>query len=625
MNRILLCSIFISVCTSFEAQVSDIEAKDTVKVNGYYEKVRYYVYKKNDYDSARIFLNQGFELSKKIGYKNGIYTGYKQLGAFYNIAYKYDLALEHMRKALEVAKENKNPQQIADANNQLGAILANNNQKKEALACFLSALEIFERQNNHKGMVNSYRNISHIYHQLNMEAKRLEYIRQALREATHIKASDIQGYIATQYSASVAYLEFQLNNSRYKDTGMYLAKTGLDFALKNKINPFVPQFYQLISAQYVSEGKTAACIDYCQKALEYRKYMTEEAKFNCFLNLIKANKKEGNLKTAMQYIDSCRSLPVSSKLQVFRRALKVEEYAMNKMMGESEKALKSLEELKSAQDSMRNIETIKTVAELEKKYKVKLKEEQINKLEKQKEIDRLKINLLSWIIVASCIVLLTILVLIRQKNIKNQLKMMETEQRLNRSRINPHFFFNTLSALQFLAIGGKDKFGMAKYFSRFSVMMRQLLENSYQDLVPLQDEIEFLTNYLELQLLHKPDLYTYKILIPEDLAESVKIPSMILQPFVENAIEHGFKNFESGGEIEIEFQTQNQQLLIRIEDNGLAEKISGEKKHTSRALQITQERLSLLHKRFKKNAKFEVKPKSGQGYLVQVLLPLIEV
>jgi sensor histidine kinase YesM len=220
-----------------------------------------------------------------------------------------------------------------------------------------------------------------------------------------------------------------------------------------------------------------------------------------------------------------------------------------------------------------------------------------------------------------------VVIFFRQKVLKNKQTQLETEQRLNRARMNPHFFFNTLSALQTSALKEKDPLKLADLLSKYSRIMRSTLESTYEDLVSVEDEEQYLLLYLQLQQYRCNDSFTFSIAIDEQIERSeVLLPGMILQPFVENAIEHGFAGIERGGKIDISFGMQNAALVITITDNGAGIADSGShKEHKSRATEITRDRLSLLNKKHKSHATFAITSNSGKpGTTVTLTLPLLK-
>jgi LytS/YehU family sensor histidine kinase len=276
-------------------------------------------------------------------------------------------------------------------------------------------------------------------------------------------------------------------------------------------------------------------------------------------------------------------------------------------------------------DSLTGEDKFNTINELEGKYQSELKEAQIKDLAQQQEIDALRIRGLGLGIAAAGLVLLLILFFYRQSTLRNRQKAIETELRLNRARMDPHFFFNAMGSIQTLAIK-EGSFKTSDFLGKFARIMRHSLESTYQEQVTLEKEVEFLQRYLDLQKMRFPGKFTYTLnLDPELDPEAYTLPSMILQPFVENAIEHGFKAIDYPGEIQVRFWTTEHSLEIEVEDNGKFFKDETKhKEYPSRATQIIRDRLYLLQKQTHRPASFEIRQGSAQmGYLISIHLPLI--
>jgi LytS/YehU family sensor histidine kinase len=216
---------------------------------------------------------------------------------------------------------------------------------------------------------------------------------------------------------------------------------------------------------------------------------------------------------------------------------------------------------------------------------------------------------------------------LRQQSLKHKQKILETEQRLNRARMNPHFFFNALASLQSFALRENDGKAIASNVSKFSHIMRETLESTYKEYVTIEQEMEFLTEYLTLQQIRFPDKFTYEVTANETLEiDDLVIPSMIIQPFVENSIEHGFAGIDYPGHVRIYFSKGTNEILIEVTDNGkgLMTTAKENNEHISRASQIIKDRIYLLNIKLKTKAGFSIdNNKDGKGVIVKIHLPLI--
>lgn len=189
-----------------------------------------------------------------------------------------------------------------------------------------------------------------------------------------------------------------------------------------------------------------------------------------------------------------------------------------------------------------------------------------------------------------------------QKKLQLEKEVVELEQKALRLQMNPHFIFNALNSIQ-SQIGTDNEQTARYYLAKFSRLMRQILDNSRNASITLEEEVNTLENYLLIEKFCNGDRFDYKIVVdPSVEKDYVKIPPMLLQPFIENAIKHGLKYIEGKrGFIEVSFTEKNNLLECSVTDNGIGRKRSEELNaksketyHKSTALIVTQERLDLL-------------------------------
>ncbi len=307
-------------------------------------------------------------------------------------------------------------------------------------------------------------------------------------------------------------------------------------------------------------------------------------------------------------------------------------YDCSNEMNDYKSALTYYLKYKELNDSINYNDQSLLVNELEQKYNKVKNEKTIKELSQEKdllkqkeEINGLQIKFLVVAIIFIVVVIIAVILFYRQRSLKQKQILLQAEQRLNRSRINPHFFFNAMGALQSIILNDTDKQKLIRNFTSFSKLMRQTLESSYNEFISIEKELEFLNHYLSLQLIRKENAFVFKTEIDEAIEqEEVVIPAMLLQPFVENSIEHGFKALKEGGELVIKFTKQQDKLIITIYDNGQG--ITNEKtdsKHISRATQITKDRLFLLNKLLKADSSFEIDSSKNVGTEIKLTLPFL--
>jgi len=220
------------------------------------------------------------------------------------------------------------------------------------------------------------------------------------------------------------------------------------------------------------------------------------------------------------------------------------------------------------------------------------------------------IIIFAGISLASIIFYINNLIHRRRNKLKEEVLVMQ--QKLLRSQMNPHFVFNSLLSIQNFIYKNEPAIA-GKYLSRFAKLIRLILNSSRKDYISLDDEIQFLNHYLDLQKLRFNERFDYKFEIDKNIKpEMVLIPPMLAQPFIENAVEHGLKNISHKGLIIIRFFLDNDTLVLEIQDNGVgiyhSEKSGKEtlEKHESLGQQITTDRLRLLNQSKGKKVMFHI-------------------
>ncbi|HZG70316.1 MAG TPA: histidine kinase, partial [Chondromyces sp.] len=213
-----------------------------------------------------------------------------------------------------------------------------------------------------------------------------------------------------------------------------------------------------------------------------------------------------------------------------------------------------------------------------------------------------------FLIVCFLLILILILILFRIWSMsikrKNQLllDLTESQQTALVQLINPHFIFNILNIIQ-ASILKEDKIMSAATLSKFAKLMRMSLEMSRQRFVSLEKEISLIRKYLELEHLRSSNSFTYQIEIDQQLDISQTcVPTMLIQPFVENSIKHGIMHLKKPGIVKISIKLIEKKMYCFIDDNGVGRIQSAklnaniQSEHQSSGLAITLNRLKLLHK-----------------------------
>jgi len=188
---------------------------------------------------------------------------------------------------------------------------------------------------------------------------------------------------------------------------------------------------------------------------------------------------------------------------------------------------------------------------------------------------------------------------------ENKRKMIQSEQKALRSQMNPHFIFNSLNSIQDFMLQRKEE-EVDSYLSDFSTLMRNILEFSKENFIWLSEELKTLEIYLNLEKLRFDNRFIYEFNIEEEIEpSSIKIPPMILQPYLENAIHHGLMHKEGPGHIWLNIsRVEPQRLCISIVDDGVGRKLAAEiesrkLKRKPMGMKNIEERVNLMNKVYK--------------------------
>ncbi len=222
----------------------------------------------------------------------------------------------------------------------------------------------------------------------------------------------------------------------------------------------------------------------------------------------------------------------------------------------------------------------------------------------------------------------------KQKETELKLNISEVEMKALRAQINPHFIFNCLNSIHHYMHRNDVKLA-GEYLVKFSQLIRYVLETSASRMVPLSDDLDILKIYMELEQLRMQHSFEFEIDTKKlQNLESIQIPPMMMQPFVENSIWHGLSQKGAGGKIEIEISKENDMLQCVIVDNGRKTTSKDELglssiKKTSLGMSLIKERLSVVSEIYKVKADFEIidRMKSSlpqEGTCIKLTLPFDE-
>lgn len=502
-----------------------------------------------------------------------------------------------------------NTEGIAYAQVELAKLLTMQGNYEHAIKALYEALKAYEILRDRKGLANTYINIGRIYLRQKRPGKAFDFFSKGY------KAYELAGYTKGMIDALDKMCSVYLEQGKLNEALDYMHRIngiigGLD---PDERGPHLDMFYRTAGKMHQVEGHQDSALWYYQKGLELAKaqgLIIEHSSRHRFIGSIYKEKKEYgkaayHLNEALKISRAAHSLD-----EEYKSALAL--YKLYNLTNSHEKALRMHEFYTLMADSIRKGEDEKNVMQQQFKYEFE-KKELLAKVNGEKKISAMKLEAEKknsrkniWLVImAACLSLsggasFFIYKYLRQKHVIASQKANLLKQKLLVSQMNPHFIFNSLNAIQSY-IFGQNGMQASIYLAQFASLMRMILDFSRKDHISLESELEFLKLYMDLQQLRIEHKFTYTLVTDEnEEPESVLVPPMLAQPFIENAIEHGFFQRKGNGHILVSIKREGDFLRYTIEDNGIGLEASKKAKeqnatHESLAIKITTERLESLY------------------------------
>lgn len=566
-------------------------------------------------DSAHVYLKQDAERSiqfiadalDKSTSQNQNAEAYETLGDLYMFLKQYDLAITNYRIALQNINSNAIQLKLAKA-------YAANNNNQESIETYL-AVQLEQLTDYQK--TEFYEGLGDIYIKTNAVTKAITTYQKGLDKAKIFnikpKETDLNSKIAQAYN---------ITGDTKKAKGFF--NSSLNLAKKESKKRSLEE--KVVVAEFNSENRNY------EDEIELRKQVIEDVEQiekdsilpnDSPITLQKQNYKIGNAlilqnnsAAAIPYLDkSIEEADSREDLEVKNDALRRKADAF-KNLGDYENFKKAFEDFMASVDKtyIKKEQEIAEIARLSRKFTEN--QNRILSLENDRELNKSRYELSveknknQQLIIYTLIGGLFLLLIaayftykyIKQQRLANNLLALKSL----RSQMNPHFIFNALNSVNsFIALN--DERTANKYLSDFSLLMRAVLENSEEDFIPLQKEIELLELYTKLEHFRFKDKFDYSIEIDTNInVDDYQIPPMLLQPYIENAVWHGLRYKKDKGclKIEIKQHTQNE-ITISIIDDGIgraqskASKTEHQKKHNSKGLSNIKKRIQILNDMYK--------------------------
>ncbi len=524
--------------------------------------------------------------------------------------------------ALESAEKIKNPGEIAKISMNLASNYNFTGDYEKAIQFGLYALKTKETANNLERICYHYISMGSIFKETNNLDKWNEYTQKAY------KLKDVEG------CASVSDIAKIYNNlggiaeqKNELDKALCYYDTLLTFSRENNFETGICTALTNSADIYKHREDYQKALDL---ALESEKYFSGNPYDEIFNNNFKAElyQSMGQEKPALEL--ALKNIGIEEINYYSTEKLKCLQllYELNVSLANYREAFVWNDSLRETENRLRDEEIIKSIEELETKYETEKKEQQINLLTTENELKNQRLRIGIILLVVLVIVIFMILYILQIRRKQALLVQNDLQQKVLRSQMNPHFIFNVLGSIQNFLLSNDNK-KAAKYLSQFASLTRSTLEYSASDTISLTNEISMLKNYMELEKMRKPGKFDFEIIFDENLeTDFIEIPPMMIQPFIENAIKHGFKEVESGGLLQVSFSEKEDLLHIEIKDNGLGINAGRQLKgsgHKSMAMQIFDERCKLFFKKTKHKIVYtitDLSENNQQGTKIEVIIPL---
>ncbi len=602
---------------------------DSLIINDLLETVDSIMHNKTK--NAKVLVDSAITIAEKIGNEAFIIKVLKRRYAIRYYLNKYTKAVKDLFTVLEYYKSQKDTMNIVDIYGDLGLTYADMMEYSLSLEYLYKAMDIIESKKDSKEKAIIFKYLGYTYTRMEKYEDALKYINKALVLSEELGDKEIMAESNRNIGEIFLYQKKYDEIPRYFNLALSLYKE-----INNKIG--VASTYNFIGISKYRLGKYDSAIEYFKKSANIRKEIGDIASYVFAIgNIAYTNNAMGNFTKAISiYEDALSQLNEEDN----KEGVIVLLNSINKVYattGNYPKAYETLMKYSLLKNEVFNTEKSEQIEELKIEFETEQKEAEIENLKDITDIQNKSLQQRQMIIflLVGSLALLGLLGYfgISRYQMKTEQNSMELEQRLLRSQMNPHFIFNSLSVIQGYIFKGSAT-EAANYLSNFGKLMRNILENSREEYVMLDKELETLNHYLELQNLRHGGKINYTINISENLpSDSVSVPPMLAQPFIENSIKHGMNE---NGEVSIivKYQKSNDKMKLIIEDDGIginkSQNINAKlDKHKSLSTSITEGRLQLLSKRAKSKYKLSIVDISDEdinksGTRVEVELPYIE-
>ena len=665
---LLIFQFFIcTVCFAQRERIDSLEKilpslKDSARINCLNELSE--AYKNIQTDTARIYAKQALKAAEKISYIPGIAKAYKNLGRIECILIT-DLksAEKYFDMSLALFLTTKDEAEIAWAWHAVGYSRWVLCKFPEAIDAFEKSVQLLEREHDTSTLVQ-------VYDYMYLAAKEWGHYEKALQYALkheELTGKEDYGTTADFYTLWGDYdlaLEYFRKDTSTGQNGLFnYFALGSTFYLKKQYDSAI-HYYKLFE-YWARAGRPGAlgkfdanlgelhialrhydsALVYLNAALNSHKKASDNNQVMRVLLLLgKAYKEKGAYKSSKQTAQELLQMAYETGARQYSRDCHLLLYDLFEQFKMPDSAYIHLRQYTLLKDSIdRDVSAQRLLMykiKSEKELKAQSKIYAINE-EKKLQQQKLKQNAQEKkVFIAGIIALLLMGVILfrnfilKRKNEKLRLEhelelqklendktkselqqqASELEMQALRAQMNPHFIFNSLNSINMFILEN-NKLQASEYLSKFSRLVRLILQNSQEVFIPLDKELEALRLYLELEALRFEQKFEYKITVSDEVDTTmIKVPPLIIQPYAENAIWHGLMHLpdrkagnKEKGHLEIELYIEGKILFCKITDDGVGRKKAAELKskssltYKSMGMRITADRIAILQQQKQDN------------------------
>jgi tetratricopeptide (TPR) repeat protein len=598
------------------------QKEDTLKVNLYYDVGIRYAQKNNALFKA--YGDSVLRLSRKLNYPKGIGLGHSAHGYYYCMEKDWSKSKYNLQKADSIFERLGDKPAIMSNKGFYTLYYFYMKEFDKELKLLFELLEYREKNNAKQDAAKICGRIGIALNQLGRYDEAKKYYLRGIHIQEELKDDLGKSKILVNLGGMLA------QQDRFKEAEPYLEEV-LRIQETYKQQNVIMVCKANLANVYVETGRAKKGLELaaeCEAQLEKQKDTFNLVKLSLYQAVGYTKLKQFD--KALSILKERHKLIKGNKLYAKQEGnLLWEFYKVYKAMGKTEVALQYFEQANEVREQNDQLDVQQGISRMKEEYETEKKQAENRQLKRDNELKDLQIRQRNYLVFGAILLLILIcimaVIIIRNNRLRSEKATMEMEQRLLQSQMNPHFTFNVLHAIHTFMLR-KDTEESGKLLTSFARLVRAILQHSSKDSIPLSDELNWLRDYIRLQQLRFTDSFNYTIEIDEQLSsDNVLLPPMLIQPFIENAIEHGFSDSDRSGELHISYKKTDKELEIRISDNGkgfsMEDQPREKKSHESVAIQITEKRIQLLNKKRKGAFKFEISSVPMQGTTVFFSIP----